>query len=441
MGNDAAVRVLRVYHGGRIESHRARERALIASGIELTLVVPRDWPEGETYLAQEVFPVVELSVVRPGDVNRHAYAAREVRRVLAEARPDLLDVHEEPFSIAARQWIQAAPPGLPVVMYTAQNIDKRYPPPFSQFERAAYRKVTALYPCSRQAASVARGKGFGGLIEVLPLGFDDSLVRVGVQSADAAEVSLVFVGRLVPEKGVLDAVQILASVNSVRPARLVMAGIGPEEKRARTLAHRLGVLERLELPGWLRPHELAAVYRQAHVALVPSLATATWVEQFGRAIVEAQASGAIVAAYETGAIPEIAGDSALLVAAGNSRALAERIIETLADAHDFEQRREAGIACSASRTWTAVAAKQTDLYSRVLTSPRPMELRRSPRDRRVAARAEYGPTAESSAGKRPFAVPLVRRSRVLGNVLGAMMDLVTDVTRRFRPWHLSRTSC
>ena len=112
-----------------------------------------------------------------------------------------LDIHEEPVSVAARQWLAAVPSDLPVVMYTAQNVDKRYPPPFAQYERAAHRRVAALYPCSRQAASVARGKGFSGLIEVLPLGFDDTLFCPGEQYVDDAEIVLGLVGRLVPEKG------------------------------------------------------------------------------------------------------------------------------------------------------------------------------------------------------------------------------------------------
>ena len=97
---------------------------------------------------------------RPGDVNRHGYTdSHALARLVRDLAPDLLDVHEEPFSVAARQWLAAAPPDLPIVMYTAQNVDKRFPPPFAQYERAAHRRVAALYPCSGQAASVARGKG------------------------------------------------------------------------------------------------------------------------------------------------------------------------------------------------------------------------------------------------------------------------------------------
>ncbi len=59
------MRVLRVYHGGRNPEHRARERALAAGDIELTLVVPAAWPEdGERPFAESAFTVVELPVLR-----------------------------------------------------------------------------------------------------------------------------------------------------------------------------------------------------------------------------------------------------------------------------------------------------------------------------------------------------------------------------------------
>ena len=40
------MRVLRVYHGGRDPAHRARDRALVEAGVELTTVVPAQWSEG-----------------------------------------------------------------------------------------------------------------------------------------------------------------------------------------------------------------------------------------------------------------------------------------------------------------------------------------------------------------------------------------------------------
>src|SRR4051812_7570426 len=205
------LRVLRVYHAGRDDTHRDRERSLCAAGVDITLVVPTNWPGGDAELSNgdDTFRIVQLPVRRPGDVNRHVYASDGVvGRLIRDVQPDVLDVHEEPFSRPARQWLAAAPRELPVAMYSAQNVDKRYPPPFAYYEKRAYGRAAALYVCSRQAASVARGKGFAGLIEVIPLGFNPEIFRAGDQSLDDDEIVLALFGRLVPEKGVVDAVRV-----------------------------------------------------------------------------------------------------------------------------------------------------------------------------------------------------------------------------------------
>ena len=133
--------------------------------------------------------------------------------------------------------------------------------------------------------------------------------------------------------------------------------------------------------------------------LIPSRPTETWVEQFGRVIVEAQASGAVVAGYASGAIPEVAGDAAILTPVGDATGLADRIVALAGDPDDFERRRRPGIELSRTRTWTQVAARQADLYRRVLAGDVPrLDLPRSPRARRAAARAEFGPTAATTAG-------------------------------------------
>ena len=428
------MHVLRVYHGGRDHSAHARERALVEAGADVTLVMPSAWPGDDlAHPTSEKYAIRELDVHRSGDVNRHSYRdTTEMHRLLREISPDLLDLHEEPFSVAGRQWLTSAPRGLPVVMYTAQNVDKRYPPPFALYERQAHRRVAALYPCSRQAASVARGKGFDGLLEVVPLGYDPLLFHEGLQSPNDSEFVLGLFGRLVPEKGIRDAVRVLGRLNADRPTRLLIVGSGPEMRPALELARSLGLVDRIEFVPWQPVSELATIYRRAHVTLVPSTPTATWTEQFGRVIVEAHASGSVVAGYATGAIAEVAEGSALLVEPGDASRLAEEIVGLLHDPHGYKALREHGLALSASRTWGKVAAMQVRLYERVIDGgPGKVDLPGSPRRRREMARQEFGPTASTTAGTRPFAVPILRRGGAISAVLAATIDFGAELAARF----------
>lgn len=376
--------------------------------------------------------MVELAVRRAGNVNRHVYLDdRAARRLVEETRPDVLDIHEEPYSLAAQQWLRAAGGEVPVVMYTAQNIDKRYPLPFSRYERIAHRHVSAFYPCSYQAASVLRGKGFAGAIEVLDLGYDETLFQPGTQSLNGEEVVLALVGRLVPEKGVTDAVRVLARVHAQRPARLLLRGGGPEEAHALALATSLGVSERVEIEPWRPAAELAATYRAAHAVLVPSYPTETWVEQFGRVIVEAQACGAVVAGYASGTIPQVAGEAGAIVPTGDVAQLATRVARVLSDATEFASLRNAGFQLAATRTWRAVAARQALLYSAIRTGERTrLGLPTSPQERRVVARAEFGPTASTPSGQRPFALPVLRRAGAIADLLGTVSDVASELASR-----------
>ena len=425
------MRLLRVYHGGGEFRGQERERALSAAGVDVTLVVPSNWRS--TALAKpsaaEPFRVVEMEVRRPGDVNRHSYVdARAVRKVIHEVRPDVLDIHEEPVSLSGSQWLREAPTGVPVIMYTAQNVDKRVPPPFYWYEQAAHRRVAAFYPCSRQAAAVLRGKGFSGVIEVLPLGYDDDVFVAGAQSVGEDELVLMFVGRVAREKGADDAVRVLARVHSVRPTRLVVSGEGRDLARIRALAAVLGVADRIEFWPWQEERELAALYRSAHFVLVPSRPTSRWVEQFGRVIVEAQASGAVVAGYASGAIAEVGGTAAVLVAPGDIERLVANVLNVTGDSELFAQMRDAGLRQVAAKTWREVAASHAqvcvDAHSCELFASK---LPSSPRLRRAAARREFGPTALTPSGARPFALPVLRRGGVIARALAAFIDATAEL--------------
>jgi glycosyltransferase involved in cell wall biosynthesis len=241
-------------------------------------------------------------------------------------------------------------------------------------------------------------------------------------------------GRLVPEKGVLDAVRVLARVNAVRPARLVCIGRGPEEASARRAAAAFGVEDRVDVLPWLPATDLAEAYRRSHLILVPSVATETWVEQFGRVIVEAQASGAVVAGYASGSIPEVAGRAAVLEQPGDAEGLAERVAVLVRDPVQYEQRRAAGRALAAARTWRNVAQRQSALYRSVLAGEHPRRrLPRSPRKRRALARAEFGPPASTTAGPRPFALPILRRGGPLAAGLAAAIDVAAELMGRAPP--------
>jgi hypothetical protein len=211
----------------------------------------------------------------------------------------------------------------------------------------------------------------------------------------------------------------------------VVAGSGPEARRIREIAHSLGVSDRVEMRPWQSPEEIAALYRRAHVLLVPSTPTPTWAEQFGRVIVEAQASGVVIAGYATGAITEVAGDAGILVAPGAIMELGDRLGKLLNDPREFARRRAQGLEASRSRTESAGAAMHVAMYSRVLSGGFTQTvLPASPRARRDRARLEFGPTADTVTSKRPFALPILRRGGAVSKVSAWGIDESAELAAR-----------
>lgn len=429
--------MLRIFHAGRNPAHRARDRALVETGIEVVYVVPRTWPEpgSESVLSAEPFPIIEMDAHRPGDINRHCYVNPDaVATVAREHNVDLVDVMEEPFSRAAGQLIPRFSKHVPVVMYSAQNLDKRWPPPFWNYERRSFRRVSAFYPCSRQAASVLRSHGYGGLIEPIPLGYDDSVFAPGSQSLDDSPVRLALVGRMVPEKGVLDAIRVLAHIHQQeREAVLTLTGSGSALDDALALAKELDVSEQVEYQPWLDAQELADLYRQTHVVLAPSRSTPTWVEQFGRMIVEAQACGCVVAGYWSGSIPEVAGDAGVLVSEGDAEGLAAAVARVMANPSEYSRHRDEGLRRTEETSWRSIAEAQASVYWRAMKTSTPTLIAAGPRDRRIRAIEEFGLPAIANGQERRFALPVLRDSRSIARALGWTLDQAAELVAAARP--------
>jgi glycosyltransferase involved in cell wall biosynthesis len=135
------------------------------------------------------------------------------------------------------------------------------------------------------------------------------------------------IGRLVWEKGHQDVIRALALLRrrGSAPVRLLIVGVGPEERRLRRVAEDLGVADLVEFRGWIANDDLPAIYAQASCLALASLPTPYWEEQFGMVLVEAMASHTAILAADSGAIPEVLGSSGTLFPAGDYVGLADAL--------------------------------------------------------------------------------------------------------------------
>lgn len=144
--------------------------------------------------------------------------------------------------------------------------------------------------------------------------------------------TVLFVGRLMPEKGVLDLVKAVARVNSAGPCRLVVAGSGPSAAAVAAEAEGLGIARRVELRGHVSGNDLTRCYREADVFALPTY----YREGFPTVLLEAMSVALpIVTTKVRGAADRLAeGVNALFVPARHPDALADALGRLIGD-HDL----------------------------------------------------------------------------------------------------------
>lgn len=144
---------------------------------------------------------------------------------------------------------------------------------------------------------------------------------VATQSELAIErdvASVVFVGRLVPEKGCDLLIAALARSRFAKTVQLTIIGDGPDRNALEQQASKLGFGDQVKFTGTLRGGEVWAQMRSHRVMVVPS----TWEEPFGIVALEGLASGCRMIVAESGGLPEAVATHALTFARGDVQGLA-----------------------------------------------------------------------------------------------------------------------
>ncbi|OLT21854.1 group 1 glycosyl transferase [Ornithinimicrobium sp. CNJ-824] len=370
------MRVLRLFHSGVMTAWRARERELRRLGHDVRLLSARRWDEGGAVVTLRPDPgEKDGDVVPVATVGHHpalfAYDPRPIWRALGE-RWDVLDLHEEPFAVSTFMSLGMRTirrNRAPYALYSAQNIDKRYPVPFRWWERWTLRHARALIVCNNEAGEICRRKGFPGVPDVIPLGVDVERFSPADRRPPVADapVQVGYVGRLAPHKGV----DVLLDAVAAHPElELTVVGAGPQEEELRQRPDEPGLSERVRFAGAATQEELPGLLQGMDVLAVPSLTTPGWVEQFGRVVVEAMAAGVPVVASDSGALPDVVGEAGLLVPEGDPAALGEALLRVGREPGLWERLHQAGLERAQECSWERVAQRYDEVYRRMTHSTR-----------------------------------------------------------------------
>ncbi len=336
-------------------------------GVELTVLVPPAWREprvGVQRLERRYttgYTLTVLPIALNGRHHLHFYPT--LGRALRRLRPEVFHIDEESFNLATFQAMRLGVAlGARCCFYNYANIERFYPPPFNLFERYNFRHAAHALACNQEAARIIRRHGYTGPLTIVPqIGVDPEVFAPAPQQRDGATFVVGYLGRLVPEKGVLDLVEALAQLP--RHVRLRLVGDGVQRPLIARRASRLGLDERIERLPAVSSTDVPAILRGFDTLVLPSRTTPTWKEQFGRVLIEAMSCGVPVIGSSSGEIPHVIGEGGLTYPEGDVGALSAAIARLVADP---VARRE--LACRgrervlAHFTQAAIAHRHVEVY-------------------------------------------------------------------------------
>ncbi|MCW4047711.1 MAG: glycosyltransferase family 4 protein [Candidatus Bathyarchaeota archaeon] len=196
-----------------------------------------------------------------------------------------------------------------------------------------------------------RYKPFGGLEKIKrQIGIDNKLC-------------VLFVGRLIPRKGLPYLVEAAKRVVKEFNVIFVIVGNGPLRGHLETYLEKIDLSRNFVFLGDVKENVLPAVYNCADVFALPSIQ-----EGQGIALLEAQATAKPVVAFNVGGVPEamLDGETGLLVKP-SSRELADVLIKLLSSYSLREQMGHKGREfVSNNFTWDICAQKMLRVYHEAL---------------------------------------------------------------------------
>lgn len=239
--------------------------------------------------------------------------------------------------------------------------------------------VDAFLPVTEQAAEALRIEGVEeDRIHVVPIGVDPQRFRPGrldEANRSPAEfglggnsaIDVVFVGRYTYSKGVYDLLSAWKRVveHTDRSVHLTLIGGGDERKRVERFADYANV-SNVSIRGRVPYSDIPLVFDAADIAVLPSIPTRAWQEQYGRVILEAQAAGTPVAASQTGGIPDAMGGVGKLFQPGEPRDMSTKLLELIGDDEERERlSREGRNRVETARSVTHTREALKEVYDRV----------------------------------------------------------------------------
>jgi glycosyltransferase involved in cell wall biosynthesis len=202
-------------------------------------------------------------------------------------------------------------------------------------------------------------------LTVVPVGVDPEVFRPYDEVVKKKGRLMVTTSSDVPMKGLVPLLEAIAKLRVERDIDLIVIGKPQPKGRVASALERLGLTDIVTTITGVSDEDLARLYGEAEIAIVPSL-----YEGFSLPAIEAMSCGVPVVATTGGALPEVvgvSGETGLLVEPNNPDALVEAIGRLLDDAALRERLGAAGRQRVIERfTWQVTAKGTAACYDAIL---------------------------------------------------------------------------
>jgi len=371
-----------------LNCEKLRALAQLEPGIQIRVVVPKRWKPGgvqtkivETQYRDEgalkIVPIANFSQNHQGLLTFGADLISQMHQF----RPQIIQVEQGSRSLAYTQMIilnQLLGIKAKNIFFTWWNLPYTLKFPVSLLEKYNLHHSHGIIAGNQDGAEILGDRGYQGKIKVMPqLGVDEKLFTPRSQPELAAKLGIYqgefvvgFVGRFVPEKGLLTLLQALIGLRDY-PWKLLLLGRGElrdilvkiiEENNLQERVIMVESVPHNQVPNYINLMSTLVLPSET-TSKVKTLTSVGWKEQFGHVLIEAMACQVPVIGSNSGEIPHVIGDAGLIFPEGDIQALANCILQ-LRQNPDLAQRLGVMGYKTAMRKYTntALAKQQLEFY-------------------------------------------------------------------------------
>ena len=338
-----------------LNCEKLRLLADLEPDIEVTVVVPKRWRPGgvqkelvKTRFRQEGrFRVVPVSNFSQNNQGLLCFGA-DIISLLRQFRPNIIQLEQGSKSVGYAELItlnRLLGLGAKNVFFTWWNLPYDLKFPVSLLESYNLKNTDGLVVGNQDGADILRDRGYQGPTAVMPqLGVDETLFRPPPQPELRARLGIQdhefvvgFVGRFVPEKGLMTLCNALAGLKD-QPWKWLLLGRGPLEQTLKETAEQAGIGDRLiwlesvahdEVPDYINAMDTLVLPSETDMTQFKTLTAVGWKEQFGHVLIEAMACQVPVIGSDSGEIPYVIGDAGLVFPEKNVSALQDCLLKLM----------------------------------------------------------------------------------------------------------------